>query len=450
MKNIGQIAVKSRVRLVMALDVSRQIEYMMTHAKLEWQWFHCVDRMVADGDTIDYVLSELFIPEQECQAAEVESGPMMQMKLYNEIKAQCGDDAEKIKRTVSRLGAWCHSHVNMAVKPSETDFEQFQQDIELDTTGGRTGPRIMIILNKRGEIYSRIFDPELGLEFEHVPLVVDMPDIDLTMCKDALVNKLKEKKAPPKEIPPTPTAGYQSSTGFQHWKSANQGAPNPPGKAVAGSSTTKKGGSALSATGTHGSNAHGTTVQKKTAGNGTSTATAGQSSAKGKGSRGKGFAVIGAGGSKSITGDRDIELIELVSTANTASRPADTVDKIMNSLLDHLPQEYMELFYQMLYGNDTEVRDALRNIWMDGDADPEREWTIKLHDALMRQTINPPALICLAESVYLDITYDDAGWGAAMKQLNNFLICREQYEEVAFMGDERQANDLIKQAMRLT
>ena len=107
-------------------DLSK-IRFIVDLAPQEAQWFHRVQKVVS-GSTISYVLSGMFIPEQTCSAAEVDTSPEMMVKFYKSLKEEYGDRTNDI---MANMTCWCHSHHNMGVSPSGQDVKQFTEQITL-------------------------------------------------------------------------------------------------------------------------------------------------------------------------------------------------------------------------------------------------------------------------------------------------------------------------------
>jgi hypothetical protein len=151
----------------------------------------------------------MLIPEQEVTGATVESPDKGMLALWNELKAKYVKedgtyDRDVVNGIISKMHAWCHSHVNMAASPSGTDEATFRQWIDQNDKQGDTNPVIMMIVNKREEVYIRLYDPELGIYCENPDIEIVMPAVDTSYVEEAIKNKVKSKSFP----------GYQS-TGFQ-------------------------------------------------------------------------------------------------------------------------------------------------------------------------------------------------------------------------------------------
>lgn len=179
-----------------------------TDAK-ECQWFHQVNRITfRTGNRVVYSLEGIYIPEQEVTAATVESDPVKGlMGLWKELKdsnlKEDGTaDTEVVNAIVSKMNVWAHSHVNMACIPSGTDESTFKQWWTQAEAQESSEPSIMMIVNKRDEVYIRVFDPYLGVHFENPDIEISYPEVDLSYVQNALKDKIKVRS-------------FQYQTGFQ-------------------------------------------------------------------------------------------------------------------------------------------------------------------------------------------------------------------------------------------
>jgi hypothetical protein len=265
--------IKTRVYVIWDYAIERQISFVMSQWELEWQWFQSVRRVRTAAGALCYLLENIYIPQQECSTTgkEVESSGFSLTPMYKEIM----DDVRKsypdpdndtaglmdaTNKRINSVTAWCHSHVNMPTAPSITDEDTFRDMIEMNAKAGNNNPIVMLILNRKGEIYTRIYDPEFGVEFENAIFHVSMPKVDMTTAEDALNTKLTKKKEPAKSAPgftpatpTTPTvnggvAGTNLGNGYR--PAASSGANSGQQSTTAGSTvgTTVNGSTAL---GTH-------------------------------------------------------------------------------------------------------------------------------------------------------------------------------------------------------
>ena len=140
MKPSGSLKIlnKHPVLLISHEDLCR-IKYIVDLAPQEAQWFHRVEREI-HGDHIFYRIYEMYIPEQTCSAAEVDTSPTMMVNFYKSLKEEHGDETNEI---MSNMTCWCHSHHTMGVNPSGQDTKQFKEQITLAEQRDKNNPQII-------------------------------------------------------------------------------------------------------------------------------------------------------------------------------------------------------------------------------------------------------------------------------------------------------------------
>jgi hypothetical protein len=170
------------------------------------------------GTVIEYILDEMTFPPQEVQPAYVEASAEQQAAYSQDIQMRYGclrigagtePGTIRVKRYAtldaprgegvieeeiltsefsSRYDAfeafknrstfWCHSHVNMAPQPSNTDEGQWKEwlksflsyDNDPENAGGRPDAVGMIIFNLKGNYFNRVKDNIFGVIHENLPL----------------------------------------------------------------------------------------------------------------------------------------------------------------------------------------------------------------------------------------------------------------------------------------
>lgn len=177
---------KTPIILITNKDLAR-IKYIVDLAPQEAQWFHRVERKIHE-EYIFYHIYEMYIPEQYCSAAEVDTDPMMMMNFYKDLKKKHGDNTNEI---MSNMTCWSHSHHNMGVNPSRQDNEQFKTQVELASKQNKTDPQLMMIFNKKNKYYCRLWDPELSLMFENPNM--ETIGYDFSDVKEQAKVKFKKK-----------------------------------------------------------------------------------------------------------------------------------------------------------------------------------------------------------------------------------------------------------------
>lgn len=164
----------------------------------ECQWFYTITKGMTKSGDLYYILDNILIPEQEVSAAAVESPSKGMASLYQELKTihkkeDGTPDMEAIQQIFSTMHAWCHSHVNMGVTPSQTDNTTFNEWIAGNKADNCNSPVMMIIVNKREEIYVRLFDPEAGILCENPTLEIWMPTVDTSHIVAQSKAKIKQR-----------------------------------------------------------------------------------------------------------------------------------------------------------------------------------------------------------------------------------------------------------------
>ena len=165
MKPNGNFKILNKnIYLQISHDDISAIRHIVNIAPKEAQWFHRLERVSDREDVTLYRIYDMFIPEQYCSGAEVESDPEMMVKFYRELVKEYGDEANDI---LSNLTVWCHSHHNMGVTPSGQDHKQFKELVKNGMESNVTLPQVMLIFNKKDMFYSRIWDPVSGVLCEN-------------------------------------------------------------------------------------------------------------------------------------------------------------------------------------------------------------------------------------------------------------------------------------------
>ena len=158
---------------------------------VEGQWY---STLVADyseraAGKIIYNISDMFIPDQTVTTTTVSSEPLQIATMWQEVKKERGLDPKDLTSLMANAGAWCHSHVNMEAKPTGTDEEQWQALI-----GRAQSPKAMLIFNQKGDIYCRIYDPNLdGLIIEGPPCAI-VNTFNYSKIDDAIAKQVTQKK----------------------------------------------------------------------------------------------------------------------------------------------------------------------------------------------------------------------------------------------------------------
>ena len=187
MKQISSTQILGNTPKILIKDKCLQeIKHLVAIAPQEAQWFHTV-RYESSNNC--YYIEGLYIPEQICSVAEVDSSPSMMVDFYKDLAQQHG--SIEASRLLSNMGVWCHSHHNMGVSPSAQDITQFTTMINNDIDQNNLKPQIMIIFNKKNEYYNRLWDPQTDTIWENVSLSTQ--PYDMTSIENEAKKKFKKK-----------------------------------------------------------------------------------------------------------------------------------------------------------------------------------------------------------------------------------------------------------------
>ena len=172
MKVHGKLEIISPIKPIVLYDYETllKVQYLVDKQDEECQWFHRVDRIIGNNGTVAYHIHDLFIPDQVVGKTDVESNPEAILKMWKEVKTERGIKTTKELSILSKnTSCWCHSHHTMPVHPSSTDKEQWIEQKKLGEHNPDQ-PQVMLIFNKKDEVYSRVWDPKYNLEFERVAM----------------------------------------------------------------------------------------------------------------------------------------------------------------------------------------------------------------------------------------------------------------------------------------
>lgn len=187
MKCISPYTSNRKPRLLISRDLLEKVRLFVAKVPLECQWFHLVTR-VETPHSLDFVLEDIFVPEQTSSGTEVDSSAESMAKLVMETRTERGWDLATLHEHLMKMSVWCHSHHNMSVGPSGTDETTFSN--LKSQLGQNNNPVIMLIFNKRDEYYSRIWDPITDTTHIGVELLL-MDTSDHTDVDDWIKSKIK-------------------------------------------------------------------------------------------------------------------------------------------------------------------------------------------------------------------------------------------------------------------
>lgn len=135
------------------------ISYLVEKCTQEVGWLGLVETL----ESGDYLITDIYIPEQEVHGAETDISSDAMAALTMELL-----DADK---DPGKLFYWGHSHVSMSVSPSGQDEDQIDEYME------HCDVFIRGIYNKKGESKVDIFDKNQFCVFQFVDEHIDYPDL---------------------------------------------------------------------------------------------------------------------------------------------------------------------------------------------------------------------------------------------------------------------------------
>lgn len=197
MQNIkNQNVLNLKPVIVISHEGLEAIKHIVSLAPQEAQWFHTVEPVEYLGDATGEIYlqlsTKLYIPKQNTSAAQVDTTSSMMIDFYNELKKDYKDQ-DIVNQKLSSMTCWCHSHVNMNPSPSMQDNKQFNSFIKSSEQQNLDAWQIMLIFNKKDQFYSRIYDPQTGLIFEGIDIIVQN-DYDFSYIDKAAKTKFVKPK----------------------------------------------------------------------------------------------------------------------------------------------------------------------------------------------------------------------------------------------------------------
>ena len=141
-------------------------------------WFGLVEELEGGN----YMIEELFVPEQEVSGTTTDIEPEDLAKLVEQLESE-GKDSSKLRY-------WGHSHVNMDVRPSGTDEDQIEEYLD------HCEWFIRGIHNKKRSSKVDVYNVEAGLVHQCVENGRYMPPLsaeDYAMLKTTIELNVKSK-----------------------------------------------------------------------------------------------------------------------------------------------------------------------------------------------------------------------------------------------------------------
>lgn len=181
-------------RIEVTAGTFAKIKNIIDMSPLEVGWLS----HVSVSDNI-YRIDSCEIIEQKVMSAETEMTTQgLQNFMQNTIK-------EKGVKYFNDVRCWGHSHVNMAVHPSGQDQKQILAWKESDY-------EIMLIMNKRGELYSALYDFKNNKK--HIGLPIHIVFDGFSEKQKKAISKELKKKVEERKWEPAPPSYLMQSANF--------------------------------------------------------------------------------------------------------------------------------------------------------------------------------------------------------------------------------------------
>lgn len=191
MKNISNPKLINKLpRIFISNEGIKAIKHIVSIAPEEAQWFHTLETIEGSENSL-YLSTKLYIPKQTTGTVEVDSSGSMLIEFYNELKEEYKDQSI-VNQKLSTMTCWCHSHHNMGVNPSGQDINQFKFFIDSSIAQNQKTWQLMLIFNKSGDYYSRLYDPHTGLLYEGLSLEI-LDHYDFSYIDEAAATKFIKK-----------------------------------------------------------------------------------------------------------------------------------------------------------------------------------------------------------------------------------------------------------------
>lgn len=171
-----------------------KVHHIVSTCTTEVAWFGLVDEL----DDGDFLITDIYIPEQEVSAAaaDIDAAAIAQLVHRYNIDSY-------------KLRYHGHSHVNMSVEPSSTDQHHIEDYLEHYDWFIRT------ISNKRGEMRVDLFDKRSGFTYQNIGYTIwemAFTDQELEDINEELKNvKTNQSKFARIENNPLAIEGQRSS-----------------------------------------------------------------------------------------------------------------------------------------------------------------------------------------------------------------------------------------------
>lgn len=199
-KRIEIEATKTNCKIFITAYAFQKMRYLVENVDNEVAWLSTTKR---EGNT--FTINEIYIPEQEVSASDVESSPEMMSSLIPEIIEKEG--LEESKEIIRDLRGFCHSHYTMGVFWSQKDEDGIEGL-------GNSEFLVSLVLNRKGDILGRVdlFSP-IRLTLNKVPIEIDYSSESDELDED-IKNKIKTRKFVPKVYTGGSNYGKGSNYGY--------------------------------------------------------------------------------------------------------------------------------------------------------------------------------------------------------------------------------------------
>ena len=162
-------------KVVLSSKAHGKMLALIQECQIEISWLSSVSILPSK----DFQIDDVYVPLQSCSAASTNISEEGEAELLTELLSKNkGSEIAKLK-------CWGHSHVNMAVVPSQTDEVQTQTFINR-----WDHHMIRFIGNKQGELLTNVYLKDEGVTLNDPPLVITDGVEDYT---EWAIQQIKEK-----------------------------------------------------------------------------------------------------------------------------------------------------------------------------------------------------------------------------------------------------------------
>ena len=144
---------------------AQKTKELVRHFSTEVAWHGSVERT---SDT-EFFIKDIFVYPQKVTGTNVETD----QAEYELWLAKLDDEIEGGIETIRMQG---HSHVNMGVSPSGTDTTH---QLKIAETLGEDDYYIFLIINKKGDVYAKVFDAKTNTVYEDSDITIENYDDEM-------------------------------------------------------------------------------------------------------------------------------------------------------------------------------------------------------------------------------------------------------------------------------